>query len=287
MTITEHVAPAVRERLAFAETLTREAAAAALRHFRERDALVVESKGLQDVVSRADREVEEIIRGALAERFPDDGFLGEETGGDGGGGGSGDYGRGPVWVVDPIDGTQCFLAGLPSWCVSVGLMVDGRIAAGVIVDPCADECFAGAVGGGATCNGRPIAPLDVADFRSGLTEVGYSFRVSRQPTVAFLDRLIDEGGMYHRSGSGALGLAHVAAGRYVAYIEGHMNSWDSFAGAALVLAAGGWINDLTADDGVTRGAVVMASGSRLAPTLYAMARDAGYPMPAPPPGARP
>ncbi|MEQ9330163.1 inositol monophosphatase [Thalassobaculum sp.] len=280
MSTSDGVAPAVRERLAFAEAVTRAAGAAALRHFRERDALVVESKGLQDVVSRADREVEDVIRGALAERFPQDGFLGEESGG------GGQYGNGPVWVVDPIDGTQCFLAGLPTWCVSVGLMVDGRIAAGVIVDPCADECFVGAVGSGAACNGRPIAPADVADFRSGLTEVGYSFRVPRQPTVGFLDRLIDAGGMYHRSGSGALGLAHVAAGRYIAYIEGHMNSWDSFAGAALVLASGGWVNDLTVDDGVTRGSVVMASGRRLAPALHAMAGAAGFPMPAAPEAGR-
>ena len=273
------VDPCVRERLVFAEELTRDAAAVALRHFRDRDALVVESKGLQDVVSRADREVEDLIRRGLAERFPQDGFLGEESGGGGG------YERGAAWVVDPIDGTQCFLAGLPTWCVSVGLMVDGRIAAGVIVDPCADECFVGAIGGGATCNGGPIAPIDTEDFRAGLTEVGFSFRIPKAPTVSFLDRLIDVGGMYHRSGSGALGLAHVAAGRYVAYIEGHMNAWDSFAGAALVLAAGGWVNDLTAGEGITRGAIVMASGSRLAPALHAMAGAAGFPLPDPPPGA--
>ena len=266
----DDVAPAVRERLAFAEALARDAGTVALRHFRARDDLVIESKGLQDVVSRADREVEELIRAALADRFPADGFLGEESGGDG------NFDRGPVWVVDPIDATQCFLSGLPTWCVSIGLMVDGRIAAGVIVDPCADECFAGAIGGGAVCNGRPIAPMDVTDFRSGLTEVGFSFRIPKGPTLGFLERLIDAGGMYHRSGSGALGLAHVAAGRYVAYAEGHMNSWDSFAGAALVRAAGGWVSDLTADDGVRRGALVLTSGARLAPTLRRMATDAGF-----------
>lgn len=266
------VDPTVRERLTFAEGLARDAAAVALRHFHARDALVVESKGLQDVVSRADREVESLIRGALAERFPKDGFLGEESGGDG------DHDAGPVWVVDPIDGTQCFLAGLPTWCVSVGLMVDRRIAAGVIVDPCADECFVGALGGGSACNGRPIAPAGVADFRNGLTEVGVSFRIPRAMTVGFIDRLLEAGGIYHRCGSGALALAHVAAGRYVAYIEGHMNAWDSFAGAALVRAAGGWVNDLTGNDGLTRGAVVMASGRPLAPALHAMAEAAGYPL---------
>lgn len=279
MTARKPVPPPVQERLDFAEALARRAGALALRYFLDRDALAVETKGQQDVVSRADRDVEDLIRGALATRVPDDGFLGEESGG------SGAYDRGAVWVVDPIDGTQCFLSGLPTWCVSIGLMVDGRIAAGVIVDPCADECFVGAIGGGATCNGRPIAPANVADFRAGLTEVGFSFRVPKAPTVAFIDRLIAAGGIYHRSGSGALGLAHVAAGRYIAYIEGHMNSWDSFAGAALVLAAGGWINDLTADDGVTGGAIVMACGRRLAHGLYALAGAAGYDLPAVPPEA--
>lgn len=70
--------------------------------------------------------------------------------------------------------------------------------------------------------------------------------------------------MYHRSGSGALSLAYVAAGRYIGYFEEHMNSWDSFAGVAMVRAGGGWTNDVVANDGLTKGAMVVASGAELA-----------------------
>src|SRR3546814_3464723 len=79
---------------------------------------------------------EELIRGKLEARFPEDGFLGEETGASQGGA----AGQ-AVWVVDPIDGTSCFLGGMPTWCVSIALVVNGEIEIGVIHDPNVDELY--------------------------------------------------------------------------------------------------------------------------------------------------
>jgi myo-inositol-1(or 4)-monophosphatase len=245
-----------------ARDVARAAGELALGYFRDLPNLKVETKGLQDVVSRADREVEDYIRARITEAFPGDSILGEE------GGSAGDLGgEAPIWVIDPIDGTQCFLNGLSTWCVSIALVQDGEIIFGAVHDPCNDELFSGGPGLGAFCNERPIHVSDVSDMTVGMTEVGFSHRISPALTLGVLTRLMDAGGMYHRCGAGALALAHVAAGRYIAYFEEHMNSWDSFAAAAIIHGAGGWTNDLMANDGLAEGAMVVAGGYPIADAL--------------------
>ena len=100
-----------------AERIIREAGELALKYFRSVSDLTIESKGLQDRVTEADRNVEQLIRDALLGRFPQDGFLGEESGAtaslD-----DDEY----VWVIDPIDGTDCFVHGIPVWSLSVALV---------------------------------------------------------------------------------------------------------------------------------------------------------------------
>ena len=249
-------------RFELARDVARDAGTLALRYFRDLPNLTVETKGLQDVVSRADREVEDFIRARIIEAFPGDAILGEEAGGDG------DLtGEAPVWVIDPIDGTQCFLNGLSTWCVSIALVHKGEIVHGAVHDPCNDELFSGGPGLGAFCNARPIRVAEVSDLTAGMTEVGFSHRVSPELTLGVMTRLMDAGGMYHRCGAGALAMAHVAAGRYIAYFEEHMNSWDSFAAAAIIHGAGGWTNDLMANGGLTKGAMVVAGGYPIAGAL--------------------
>ena len=136
-------------RLAAAEAVAREAGALALRYYRNLEALEVESKGPQDIVSAADRAVEDLVRERLLAMFPDDAILGEE-------GGLHGAGREGTWVVDPIDGTWCFLNGIGAWCVSLAYVREGRIETAVIYDPNAGELFAARAGGGATLDGRPI-----------------------------------------------------------------------------------------------------------------------------------
>jgi len=172
--------------------------------------------------------VEEAIRGALQAQFPEDAVLGEEGGRSAG---SSEM----LWIVDPIDGTQCFLDNIPCWCVSIGLVNRRRIVGGLIYDPLHDELFV-ADTGTATCNGRTMRPSSATDFSLGMVEIGWSTRVAPAATVDFIAALLEAGGIYHRGGSGALALAYVADGRYLAYFEAHMQIWDSCAGAALVSA---------------------------------------------------
>ncbi len=238
-------------RLEFAIDLVREAGALALEYFGQIRTLAITSKGPQDMASAADLAVEELIRNRLAAAYPDDAFLGEETGlaGETDGG---------IWVVDPIDGTQPFLSGLRSWCVSIAYVRDGRIRLGVVFNPAADELFVGGRGVTATLNGQPIAPSPALSVADGLTFLGYSSRIRPEQVVPVLDRLLRAGGMFVRSGSGALGLCDVACGRLVGYVEAHLNSWDGLGALAVCEAAGVRINDYLTGDALLRGNHVVA-----------------------------
>ncbi|MCL6609495.1 MAG: inositol monophosphatase [Geminicoccaceae bacterium] len=245
--------------LAAACAVAREAGALALRRFRGRDRLAIEHKGLQDLVSEADREVEAVIRGRLATLFPADGFLGEE-------GGHAPAGA-ATWVVDPIDGTWCFLNGIASWCVSLARVRDRRIELGVIHDPCAGELFAARAGGGATLDGAPIRVAEARTLADGTVSVGFSHRSRPEEVAPIFGRLLEAGGMYHRHGSGALGLAWTACGRLIGYVEPHMNSWDALAGLLLVEEAGGRVREFLAGDGLFRGNRVLAAAPAIYPLL--------------------
>ena len=249
--------------LAAACAVAREAGALALRRFRGRDRLAIERKGPQDLVSEADREVEALIRGRLATLFPADGFLGEE-------GGHAPAGA-ATWVVDPIDGTWCFVNGIASWCVSLARVRERRIELGVIYDPCAGELFAARAGGGATLDGTPIRVAEARTLADGTVSVGFSHRSRPAEVAPIFGRLLAAGGMYHRHGSGALGLAWTACGRLIGYIEPHMNSWDALAGLLLVEEAGGRVAEFLGGDGLVRGNRVLAAAPAIFPLLEELA----------------
>ena len=128
------------DRLAVMEGVARRAGALALHYFLNRDQLLIETKRvLTDMVSQADREVEELIRDEIKAAYPEDAFLGEE------------YGLEPgssalTWVIDPIDGTAPYLNGLPGWCISIGLMDRDGPLLGAIYVPVLDEMFLGGRG---------------------------------------------------------------------------------------------------------------------------------------------
>ena len=125
----------IQNRFHAAQVLVRDAGLYALQWFRKLDSLKTEKKGPQDLVSKADREVEKMIRVRLQTLFPEDGFLGEESG-------TRNLDAEGIWIVDPIDGTSCFLNGLSSWCVSIAFVVKNHIVIGLIYAPCTDELFA-------------------------------------------------------------------------------------------------------------------------------------------------
>ncbi len=218
----------------------------------------VSLKGRHDVVTEMDREVERFIRAALATRFPDDAIIGEEDGGT-----SGER----LWLIDPIDGTANYARGLPRYCVSIGYVEHGVPMLGAIYDPSHDWLYSAAKGEGAWLDGRRLAVSPVADLGGATIECGWSTRRPAQAYVDLLARVMHAGAAIRRAGSGALGLADVAAGRAEAYAELHINAWDCAAGIVLVTEAGGFANDFFAGDGVRSGNPLIATNAQLAGKL--------------------
>ncbi len=244
----------IETRFAALQDIARDAGDYALDYFRAPSRIQITAKGLQDIVSQVDRNTEERITKAIQTRFPDDGLLGEEHGEIKG---KTEY----IWVVDPIDGTACFVTGIPDWSVSIGLVAAGEIVAGAVYHPCASEMFAGRPGHGATLNGTPIRISDARSIKDGMLGFGFSHRTDTTPISKFLEPYLAAGGMVFRNGSGALMLAYVACGRLIGYYEAHINAWDCVAGIALVRAAGGWTNDFLAGDGLANGNPIVATAT--------------------------
>jgi myo-inositol-1(or 4)-monophosphatase len=257
----------VAARHALACALAREAGALALGFFADRGALAVETKdNPQDVVSRADREVEALIRARIAAAFPDDALIGEE-------GGAAAGGSGFTWVVDPIDGTMPFLSGLPHWCVAIALVSDGRAAAAATFAPVTGDLFDAVRGGGARLNGAVLRVDPALGLSGRMTAIGASHRTSPGHVAATVAGLMQAGGIFYRNGSGALMLASVAAGQLAAYYEPHMNAWDCLGGFLLVEEAGGRVLP------VPMAALLASGGPALAaaPAAYDdLARIAGH-----------
>lgn len=232
--------------------------------YQQRDNLQAGHKGndLQDVVSRADYEVESFIKSRIAEAFPQDGFLGEESG-------TTDSDSRVLWVVDPVDGTSSFLNGLHTWCLSLAIVIEGEPVIGVVYDPNHHELFHALKGQGAWLNDRKITPNPALTVAGGLMGVGTSHRVTSADFLPFMDELLQHGGMFVRNGSGALMSAWAAAGRLIGYYEPHMNPWDALPGIILMREAGGVTNDYLMPDGITRGNSVLLANK----TLYSQLKQ--------------
>lgn len=213
--------------------------------------LEVAEKGPQDVVTQADRGAEALIRSTLQQRFPDDGFLGEEGGHVAGGAGT--------WVVDPVDGTANFAAGLSYWCVSVAWVREGNVEIGAIYAPDLGELYTARFGGGAYLNGRRLPKLPDRPASRSIVSVGRSPKTPARDHGELIGRVLEGGYEYRRFGSGAMNLAQVGAGGLQAFVEVRINSWDVLAGLCIAREAGAWCSDFLADDGLFKPKPVVAT----------------------------
>jgi myo-inositol-1(or 4)-monophosphatase len=255
---------ALADRFESAVRFANEAASLALRMRTGRGIISATLKGAQDWVTEADGAVERLLSDRLARDFPADGFQGEE---------GGRVRSGSLrWVVDPIDGTANFMRGGHRFCVSLGCL-DGKLPViGVIVAPALEETFAACVGLGATLNGTAIHATDTADLTQATIELGWSTRRPRDEFVALTDRILAAGAMPRLSGSGALGLAEVAAGRLDGYVELHINLWDAAAALTILAEGGATVSDFLANDGAAAGRPLLAAAPGIATALSDVAQ---------------
>jgi myo-inositol-1(or 4)-monophosphatase len=241
-----------------AETIARRAGEVARRHFRDLGALEVETKGRQDYVSRADREVEQVIREALAREFPGEGFLGEETGGEI---------AEPMWVVDPIDGTTNFLRGIPMFAISMAWVAEGRTQVGVVYEPATDKMYSATSDGPATLDGRPLSVRPCPGLEEAIVAFGYSERSGREPFLERFPRVLRAHAEFRRLGAATIGLVSVAAGQTDAFFQLHLSPWDVLAGLLIVERAGGVTKDFLARDGLRKGNVTFCAAPGIAEDL--------------------
>jgi myo-inositol-1(or 4)-monophosphatase len=186
-----------------------------------------------DIVTRADQAAEALVKQRLLGARPGDGLVGEE--GDDLPGTSG-----VVWIVDPIDGTVNYLYGLPHFAVSIAAEVHGEVVAGVVVAPALALEYVATLGGGATCNGRPVRPRAVVPLAERLVATGFSYeQPARARQAAYIASLLPRVRDLRRLGSCALDLCGVASGTLDAYVEEGAHIWDHAAAGLVVLEAGG------------------------------------------------
>jgi myo-inositol-1(or 4)-monophosphatase len=255
-------------RLDFCRRLAADAGRLAHRSFGR--AAPLPAKGRHDEVTAMDREVERVVREAIGRAFPDDAVLGEEDGAS-----AGLASAEHVWVIDPIDGTANYARGIAHYCISIAVMQGGAPAIGVLHDPSHERLYWAARGQGAWLgeNGatRRLAVSPIDSLGGATVECGWSLRCAQADYLALVERMLSAGCAVRRAGSGALGLADVAAGRTEGYAELHINSWDCAAGLLLVAEAGGRSNDFFAGEGLLQGNPILASNAALAEPLAALA----------------
>ena len=236
----------------------------------------VRFKGTVDLVTEADKGAEALIAARLRAAFPDHRLLSEE-GARGAGEETGDGEERPYgWLVDPLDGTTNYAHGLPHFAVSIAVEHAGALLVGVVYDPMRDELFVAERGKGATRNGEPLRVSTTDELLRSLLVTGFAYDLARRGEQAALwSAFLTQVQAIRQTGSAALNLCYVAAGRFDGYWERPLQPWDMAAGALIVAEAGGRVGGF--DDGPFRpyGDEVLASNGRLHPALLAVLGEYG------------
>ncbi|MBO2701359.1 inositol-1-monophosphatase [Shewanella algae] len=227
--------------LTIAVRAARAAGQTIMRAYTELDRIEVDAKGVNDFVTSVDKEAEAAIIYQIRKSYPDHSIVGEENGENRGT--NQDY----LWIVDPLDGTNNFVNGVPHFAVSIAMQYKGKTEVAVVYDPVRDELFSAVRGKGAKLNDFRIRVNNVSDLGGSLVATGFPFK-ARQHTETYIKLFGETFSLcadLRRAGSAALDLAYVAAGRVDAFFELGLKPWDIAAGDLIVREAGGTVTDFS------------------------------------------
>jgi myo-inositol-1(or 4)-monophosphatase len=224
-----------------------------VRDFGEVEQLQVSQKGPADFVTQADTKSEKLIREELSRARPTYGFMGEES-----------AATKPqteyTWIVDPLDGTTNFMHGIPHWAVSIALMKEDQVIAGVIYEPIRDEMFWCEKGTGVYQNANRLRVSNRNKLNECLLATGVPFKgMEKGPFIDDLNKVMMQISGIRRMGAASLDLAYVAAGRYDGYWERGLKPWDVAAGCLMVTEAGGRVSPFNKGENPNLGADLLAS----------------------------
>ena len=262
------------DELAFATDLARRAGAVLTRSYGRLERIDYKSK--RDVVTDADYASERLVIDAIRRRHPGDAILAEESGEHAGVLRDDGSHNGRTWVIDPLDGTVNYANGIPYYCVSIGLVVDGRPAVGVVLDPARDDLYTATATDRARHNGKPIT----ASTKEALSDYVVSLAVIGRGGLARERRIARSIRIHRRMGSAALALAYIAGGRFDAFVQnGGLSLWDVAAAGLIAERSGAVVTSL--DGGPwwqpeTRGprnSIVAAPAAQHAALLEMLARE--------------
>jgi len=220
--------------------------------------LRVDKKGAIDLVTEVDLEVERAVRALLGARFPDHDILAEELGGS-------STGHSHRWVFDPLDGTTNFTHGVPIFCSSLALEVDGEAVVGAVFDPNRQELFTAERGIGAWLNGAPLRVSSTDAMIDALLVTGFPYDVhaTLDEVIGLFSAFVSRVRAIRRLGSAAIDLCWVAAGRMDGFWEERLQPWDTRAGALIVAEAGGCVTGLDGAPWNPAAGDILASNGRL------------------------
>jgi myo-inositol-1(or 4)-monophosphatase len=245
--------------------------AGAIQQARRESGFRIDKKGKIDLVTEVDVECERMCRAVIGDRFPDHDVLGEEL--------SPEIHATTTaphrWVFDPLDGTTNYAHGLPIFCSSLALEIDGRAEVAAIFDPSRGELFTAERGVGAFLNGARLSTSDTEALIDSLLVTGFPYDVHKQSgdLVQLFGAFLGKARAVRRLGSAALDLCYVAAGRFDGFWEQHLKPWDVAAGALIVTEAGGLITGMDGSAFDPHAAHLVASNGRVHAELLAVIRE--------------
>jgi myo-inositol-1(or 4)-monophosphatase len=221
----------------------------------------IRKKGAIDLVTEIDVAIERMFSLQVEAQFPDHDVLGEEMGRHR----PGDAASRHCWIFDPIDGTTNFAHGLPIFCSSLALEIDGDLMVGAVLDPTRQELFTAERGRGAWLNGKRLGVSATTTLLDALLVTGFPYTVHRDPdeTLGLFGSFIGRARAVRRLGSAALDVCYVAAGRMDGFWEQGLGPWDVAAAALLVQEAGGRITDIGGQPFQPRTGRLVASNGRI------------------------
>jgi myo-inositol-1(or 4)-monophosphatase len=229
----------------------------------------IDKKGTIDLVTEVDVAVERMFRALIAARFPDHQILAEELGG------AAVVPPGPCWVFDPIDGTTNFAHGLPIFCASLALEIDGEAQIAAVYDPTRKELFTAERGGGAFLNGAPLRVSPTECLVDAVLVTGFPYDVHSRvdEIVGLFAAFVGQARAVRRLGSAAIDLCYVAAGRLDGFWESDLKPWDIAGGALIVTEAGGRVTGTDGSAFTSRGGHVLATNGLLHDAMLGVIRS--------------
>jgi myo-inositol-1(or 4)-monophosphatase len=234
-----------------------------------RDGFLVEHKNPINLVTDADHLSERAVVKLIQQRFPDHQILAEE-------GGLKNASRSAYrWIIDPLDGTTNFAHGYPAYCISIGVEHDGALLLGVVLDPTRDELFVAEAGRGASLNGRRLRVSDIQKLDQALLVTGFAYdiRETADNNLDHFARFALRVQGLRRTGTAALDLCYVAAGRFDGFWELKLNPWDTAAGVLMVREAGGRVTDFAGQPFSIYGQQMAASNGHIHDAILTVLRQ--------------